>query len=184
MEIRITTKQILKILHILSWIIFIGLCIKAGGIIFNVIYVMLLNPAGAFSFWEGIDLSALYNFDKGYFLSITVQMSIVGILQCILFYLIIKMLHDKKLNLNNPFSRELKKLISNVSFLSLGIGIFSFWGLKNSMWIKSQEVSLPDIQNLGFGGADVWIFMGITLFVISQIFKRGIEIQDENELTI
>ena len=27
MEIRITTSQILKVLEILSWIIFIGLCI-------------------------------------------------------------------------------------------------------------------------------------------------------------
>jgi hypothetical protein len=33
-------------------------------------------------------------------------------------------------------------------------------------------------------GADVWLFMGVTLFVIAQIFRRGIEIQTENELTV
>ena len=43
---------------------------------------------------------------------------------------------------------------------------------------------MPDIQYLKFGGADVWLFMGIILLVIAQIFKRGVEIQSENELTI
>jgi hypothetical protein len=43
---------------------------------------------------------------------------------------------------------------------------------------------MPDIQYLQLGGADVWLFMGITLLVIAQIFRRGIEIQTENELTV
>lgn len=43
---------------------------------------------------------------------------------------------------------------------------------------------MPDVQYLGLGGADVWLFMGVSLFVIAQIFKRGIEIQSENELTV
>jgi len=43
---------------------------------------------------------------------------------------------------------------------------------------------MPDVQYLRLGGADVWLFMGVTLFVIAQIFKRGIEIQTENELTV
>jgi len=43
---------------------------------------------------------------------------------------------------------------------------------------------MPDTQHLHLGGADVWLFMGVILFVIAQIFKRGIEIQRENELTV
>ena len=43
---------------------------------------------------------------------------------------------------------------------------------------------MPGIQYLGLGGADVWLFMCVTLYVIAQIFKRGIEIQSENELTV
>jgi hypothetical protein len=43
---------------------------------------------------------------------------------------------------------------------------------------------MPDAESLHFGGADVWLFMGVTLFVIAQIFKRGIEIQAENDLTV
>ena len=35
MEIKISTKQILKILYVISWIIFVGVCIDAGGFISN-----------------------------------------------------------------------------------------------------------------------------------------------------
>lgn len=41
---------------------------------------------------------------------------------------------------------------------------------------------MPDLHYLRLGGADVWLFMGITLLVIAQIFKKGIEIQ--NDLTV
>jgi hypothetical protein len=37
---------------------------------------------------------------------------------------------------------------------------------------------------LDFAGGDIWIFMGITLLVIAQILKRGLEIQEENDLIL
>ena len=57
MEIKITTQQILKVLQILSWIIFIGLCIEAGGITVNTFITLFINPAGVENFWEGNELS-------------------------------------------------------------------------------------------------------------------------------
>lgn len=184
MEIKISTQQILKILLILSWIIFIGVCIEAGGIIFASIFSHFVNPSTAKHFWKVIDLSNLYDRDAGYFFVVTILMSIVAVMKALIFYLIVKILHDKKLNLSEPFSKELRSLIINVSYLSLGIGLFSYWGIHYSEWLVNQNVKMPDIQHLGFGGADVWLFMSVILFVIAQIFKRGIELQEENELTI
>lgn len=43
---------------------------------------------------------------------------------------------------------------------------------------------MPAIHSLNLEGADIWLFMGVALLVISQIFKRGVEIQDEHELTV
>ena len=43
---------------------------------------------------------------------------------------------------------------------------------------------MPEVQYLRLGGADVWLFMGVILFVLAQMFKRGIEIQSENDLTV
>jgi hypothetical protein len=183
MKIKISTTQILKILYVLSWIIFIGVCIEAGGFIVNAFFA-LANPGIVKHLWQQVDLSSLYAYDHGYFFVVTFFMSIVAIMRALLFYLIIKILHGKKLNISQPFNNETGKFIFSLAYLSLGIGLFSFWGVKYSEWLANQGVKMPDIQYLRLGGADVWLFMSVTLFVIAQIFKRGIEIQTENELTI
>jgi hypothetical protein len=181
------TKQstiFLKVLYVVSWIIFIGLCIEAGVIIFNAIFTLVIKPESANIYWQEIDLSGLHAFDAGYFLTETVLMSIVAVMQAILFYLIVKILHDKKLNLAQPFNKEIERFIGNMAYLSIGIGIFCYWGANYTKWLISKGIAMPDLQTLRLGGADVWLFMGITLLVIAQVFKRGVEIQKENDLTI
>ena len=181
---EITTKKMLQILYVLSWVIFVGVCIEAGGFIVNAFFTLLLTPAGARHFWQQVDLTALYKYDPGYFFMITFIMSIVAVLRGWLFYLIIKILHNKKLDMAQPFNQAVGKFIFNVSYVSFFIGLFSGWGSAYAEWLVKQGVKMPDIQYLRLGGADVWLFMGVTLFIIAQIFKRGIEIQTENELTI
>ncbi len=59
MEIRITNNQILKILLIVSWIIFLGVCIEAGSFLFNILYTMIINPGNS----SYLNLSELYAYD-------------------------------------------------------------------------------------------------------------------------
>ena len=185
MEIKITTNQILKVLQILSWIIFIGLCIEAGGIAVNTIITLFINPAGVENFWEGADyLSSLYKFDHGYFFVITLTMTIVAVLKAILFYLIVQLFTEKKLRISQPFSSELSRFMINQAYLALGIGLFSHSGSEYSAWLTKQGVKSADLQSLHMEGGDVWLFMAVILFVIVQIVKKGIEIQNENDLTI
>lgn len=185
MEIKITTHQTLKVLKILSWIIFIGLCIEAGGILVNTIITLFINPLGVKNFWKGADyLSSLYTFDHGHFFVITLTMIIVAVLKAIMFYLIVKLFVDKKLNITQPFSLELRRFILNLAYLAVGIGLFSNSGSEYSLWLTKQGRATADLQSLGIAGADVWLFLAVILFVIVQIVKRGIEIQNENDLTI
>jgi uncharacterized membrane protein len=44
--------------------------------------------------------------------------------------------------------------------------------------------SFPSIRNIQFEGADVWLFMGVILTIFALIFKKGIELQSENDLTV
>ncbi len=178
------TKLILKILYVLSWIIFVGACIEAGGFIFNGVFTMLYNPVGAKHFWKEIDLSTLYYYDHGYFFIETMLMSFVALLKACIFYLIIKMLHGKKLSISHPFNKEGERFIFKIAYLALLTGLFCIGGVKFAAWFVIQGVKMPDVQYLRLGGGDVWLFMAVVLFVIGQIFKRGIEIQTENELTV
>lgn len=178
------TTQVLKVLYVLSWIIFIGVCIEAGGSIFSAFYTLVINSFNARTFWVGNDLSGLYEYGREYFFTETMLISITAVLKACIFYLIIKILHDKKLNMSQPFNTEVGRFIFRTSFLALLIGLFTWVGVQYTEWLIQQGVKMPEIHYLRLGGADVWLFMGVILFVIAQIFKRGIEIQTENELTV
>ena len=180
MEIKITTKQILMVLHILSWIIFIGLCIEAGSYISNGIFTLTVHPQNA----GYLELLHLYEFDAGRYVQELILLTIIAVIKAVMFYQIVKILYNKKLNVLQPFNSEMGRFIFNLSYLAIGIGLFSYWTVNFNKWLVNQNVKMPNIENLHIGGADVWIFMGIVLLVIAQIFKRGIEIQSENELTI
>lgn len=183
MEIKIGTTQILKLLHILSWIIFLGLCIEAGGLIFNTVYAMY-KPVVAGHFWNGLDLSALYTSDKGHFLTQTALMSIIAVMKALIFFLIIKLFYDKKFSFSRPFNPAIKRMVFNTAYLCLGAGLFSKWSANYAAWIQEKGIPLPDVEALQSGGADVWLFMAVVLMVIGQVFKKGIELQTENDLTV
>jgi hypothetical protein len=179
-----STKLILQILHVVAWIIFIGVCIEAGGSIFSAFYTLVINPVNAATFWVGNDLSALYKYDPGHFFAETLLISIASVLKAIMFYLVIKILLNKKFTISQPFNNEVRLFIIKISWLAFGIALFTWRGVKYTEWLVSQGVKMPDTQNLRLGGADVWLLMGVILVVIAQIFRRGIEIQTENELTV
>jgi len=181
---KISTKQMLAILLGISWVIFVGVCIEAGGFICNAFFTLVLNPVGARHFWQEVNLSNLYWYNHGCFFAETLLICIVAVMRAYLFYLIIKILHNKKLDMLQPFNPEVERFILNISRVSLLIGLVSWIGATYTFWLVKQGVAIPDLQHLRLAGADVWLFMGVTLFVIGQIFKRGVEIQTENDLTI
>lgn len=185
MEIRITTEQVLKVLNVISWILFFGLAVEAGAIAVNTFFAAFINPDQAKNFWDGSAyLIKLSEFDRGHFFVLTITMTIVAVLKAILFYLILKLLTEKKLDMSKPFSKELRRFILNISYLSIGIGLFASSGANFTTWLSKQGLEMADIAALNLGGGDVWLFMAVVLIVIVQIIKRGIEIQTENDLTI
>jgi len=183
MEIKPGTRQLLNLLNIISWIIFIGLCIDAGGYIFNTFYA-LSKPVAAQHFWKGVNLSALYSTDKGHFITQGILISITALMKAGIFYLIIYLFYDKKFNISRPFSASVSRLIFNISYLCFGAAVFSFWGMKYAAWIEAKNIVMPDIHKIGLGGSDIWLFMAIVLLVIGQVFKKGTELQTENDLTV
>jgi hypothetical protein len=183
MEIKITIRQTLNILLVLSWIIFTGLCVEAGGFIVNAVFA-IANPAIVSRLWRQVDLSELFKYDQGHFFVLTLTMGIVAVMKALLFFLIIKTLHNKDLNMAQPFNKKVQRFVFSLSYLALLIGVFSWCGAEYAMRLATQGIGMPDTMHLRLGGADVWLFMAVILFIIAQIFKRGIEIQSENELTI
>lgn len=181
---NISSKLILNILHIIAWIIFVGVSINAGGFVSNTIYTLTVNSNLAGHFWGNLNLSNLYQSETAYFITVTTIMSITSTIKAIMFFLIVKLLYDKKLNLVQPFNAEVGRFIFLLFYLTLAIGFFCKYGSDYTKWLTEKGILVPSLEELQLGGADVWFFMSIILFIIAHIFKRGIEIQAENELTI
>lgn len=180
---KLQTSFALKALYIITWIIFVGVSIEAGGFIVYLIF-SLAKPEVVPHLWKEADLSGLLQFDRGQFV---VQMSIiiiVAIARATLFYMLIKLLHDKKFDAKQPFNIHVVSFIQLSSYLTFVIGFFSGYGKQRTAWMIENGVKMPDLEQMRLGGADVWVFMGVVLLIIAQIFKRGIEIQTENELTV
>jgi hypothetical protein len=182
---KFTTKNMLRILHLLAWILFVGLCIDAGGFVVGAFFT-LVNPTLVKNLWmwQVVDLADLYQYNLQHFLAVTLLMSSTSILKAWLFYLIVRILYNKKLNSPQPFSPKLERFLFQISYLSLLTGLCCWAGSEYAEYLRLQGVTLPDIRYLHLGGGDVWLFMGVTLLVIAQLFKRGVEIQSENELTV
>jgi hypothetical protein len=180
MELKINAALLFKLLHLISWIVFIGLCIEAGSYIFNAIFTIAVNPINA----SYLNLSALHDQDAGNYIVIIAFMTIVAILKALLFYLLVKLFYEKKIVLHQPFTSALVQFISNSASVTLGIGLVAYSAKNYILWLINQGIKMPNLETLGIAGADVWLFMGIVLLAITQFFKKGKEIQDENELTI
>ncbi|UYQ94422.1 DUF2975 domain-containing protein [Chitinophaga horti] len=183
MEIKITFRHMLIILLVLSWIIFIGLSIEAGSFITHAIF-SLANPSVVPHLWQQEDILPLLEHDPGNYFVVHLILSIVACLKATLFYMIIFTLQRKDLDLTQPFSERLRRFILSLSYITVAIAAFSHYGAKYTGWLITKGIALPHLQYARFSGADIWLFMAVVLFIIAQIFKRGIEIQTENELTI
>lgn len=183
MEIKISTQWILRTLLFVSWFIFVGLCIEAGAFLTNAVFA-IVKPSSVAILWQQADLSDLFRHDVGFFAVIVLCSAIVAGHKACMFYLIIKALLKRNISMVQPFSIEAKRLVLNLSYLTFAIGLFSTMGSKYVHWLIGQGIKMPDTESLHLDSGDVWIFMAITLLVIGQIFRRGIEIQAENDLTI
>lgn len=179
---KMKTKKILEILNIVSWTLFILLCIQAGVFLFNIIFTLFINPVDSKYFQRGeIDFSNLYAFSTWSFLTVALIMALVAAIKAYMFYLVI--LIFKTLDIVRPFSSEVGRLILKIAYVALFICALSWLGTQYSEWLLKQRVKLPLMYKY-FGGADVFLMMGAMLFIVAQVFKRGTEMQTENDLTV
>ena len=171
---------VLKGLHIASWIIFIGLCIEAGALLFNFIFT-LFQPLATRNVYNGLDLSVLYEKEFPHFVGIMSCIVILAFMKSYLFYLVVKLF--TQLNIVAPFSVEIAKIIEKISYEAFSIAILSIITKQYAKRLIQKGYELSDTSAY-WNATAAFLMMAAIVYVISQIFKRGIELQQENDLTI
>ena len=175
-----TTTNGLKVLHVVAWVLFIGLCIKGGAILVSFFVSMFVNPAGASNLYNGLNLSALMQYDKGHYQSVVITLFFLTAAKAYVFYLVIKIF--MKINLVEPFGEEVGKLINSIAYTTLSIGLLSVVGSSYAKWLN-KHADGDVVQGL-FGESAEFLLLGAVIYMIASVFQRGIELQKENSLTI
>jgi len=171
---------VFKALHIVAWIIFVGLCIETGGLIVNFIF-SLYKPEVVQNLYQKLDLSQMYNLNKWVFFSIYSFILFISILKAFLFYVVIRLL--SKLDLTSPFNSYVAGQVKILSYYTLSIGLISYIARQTAQGIQHYGFEI-DALNQFWADSQAWILMAAVIYVIATIFSRGVELQNENDLTV
>lgn len=175
------SNVVLKILKVLTWAGFIGLCVKAGSLMISYWVSMFRNPIGAKNLFMGLDLSQLKLHSNTEYSILVLCIISIFILQALMFFVLLQIF--KNINLVSPFHETIGKLILKMSLLSFAIGLLSKLTIKFTDSYQSQGMNFLNlIEHIGLG--DAFLFFAGILFFISVLYKKGIELQNENDLTI
>ena len=171
------TSVILITMKVIIWVVFIGLCIKAGTVIFSGIISLVVNPAASNIPYFGLNLTGLQELSSVHYVILWGIITAIMVLKAGIFYKLIKLFSN--LDINQPFNQNASDIITSISYLTVTIGVLSAIGSGYGQYLSELFVTV----NYGWGTAE-YLFMAGVIFVIAQVFKRGIELQSDNELTI
>lgn len=170
------TNQILEVLKVIAWIIFIGQCVSIGLIIFAIFTSLFMNSLIA-TLNRDFDFTSLLAFSKLHYIVMTCLVISIAAMKAYLFYQVIQII--TKLDINHPFSEFTEKLIGKMAGVAFQIGITGIIAKLYAQWLMKQS----ELFKFDGNTAEFLILAGI-LYVVAVIFRKGIELQSENELTI
>ncbi len=171
---------VFKALLIIAWLIFVGLSIEAGGLIVNFI-VSVVNPGAVHKLYNKLDLSKLYQQSQWVFFGMYGFILFIAVLKAILFYNLIMLLH--KLDLAKPFNDFVTQKILRISYYTFSIGIISLIARQTVKDLSKSGYALEMLQSF-WVDSQAYILMAAVIYVIAQIFKRGVALQTEHDLTV
>lgn len=178
---KTNTKTILSVLEVLAWIAFIGLCIKTGSLLFTALMSLFWNPQAANDLYLGLDLSELYAHSQWKYISVLSLIVFLSGLKAWFFFLVTRIFST--FNLEHPFNESVSDILVKISSTALGIGVLTILANQYIKSLAKNGIELPSLHDY-LGGAEEFLFMAGIIFIIAQVFKRGLELQSENELTI
>lgn len=175
-----TKNLVFTVVKIVAWLIFVGLCIETGGLIVN-FFFSLFKPEFVGNLYQKLDLTQMYKESKMAFFGVYSFILFISILKVWLFYTVIKLVH--KMDLNKPFNSFVSKQISQISYFTISIGLLSHIA-REIVKTLLHHGFVPENLNQFWVDSQAFILMGAVIYIIAVIFKKGIELQNENDLTI
>jgi hypothetical protein len=175
-----TNNFVFIVVKIVAWMIFVGLCIEAGALIVNFV-ISLFKPDIVKNLYQKLDLSDMYEKSSIAYFCMYSFILCISILKAVLFYVVSMLV--TKIDLSRPFNNFVSNQIFQISYYTFSIGLLSFIAQESGKRLIRYEI---DSNNLNpfWEGSQGFILMAGVIYLIAIIFKKGLEIQDENDLTV
>ena len=171
---------VFKGLHIIAWVIFVGLCIEAGGLIVNFVF-SIYKPEFVQNLYQKLDLSDMYTRSKWAFFGMYSFILVIALMKSYLFYVVIRL--TSNLNLSKPFNSLVSEQITQISYFTLSIGLLSYLARQTAKNLLHRGYEIDQLNQF-WADSQAFILMAAVVYVIATIFKKGLEIQNENDLTV
>ncbi len=175
-----TNNLIFKGVQIASWIIFIGLSIEAGTLILNFIFSLTM-PEYLGELYKQLDLSEMYQQSKWAFFGMYSFVLSIAILKAHLFYIVVNLM--RKIDLKHPFNAFVSNQITKIAYYTVSIGVLSHIARQSAKNMQKFGYHI-DTLNQFWVDSQAFILMAAVIYLIAVIFKKGVEIQQENDLTV
>ena len=167
-------------LIIVAWLIFVGLGIEAGGLIVN-FFFSLYKPEFVQNLYQKLDLSEMYERSKRAFFSMYSFILVISIMKAVLFYVVSMLV--SQIDLSKPFNSYVSRQISKISYYTLSIGLLSYIARESARYLQHDGYVIGTLNQF-WADSQAFILMAAVIYVIATIFKKGVEIQNENDLTV
>lgn len=171
---------IFKFLQVIAWVIFVGLCIEAGGLLVN-FFFSLYRPELLPNLYQKLDLTEMYESSSTAFFSMYGFALVIAILKTVMFYIIVRLMH--KLDLSRPFSPYVAKQISRVGTYTFSIGLLSYIARQTANNLQHRNIATGSLAQF-WEDSEAYFLMAAVIYIIAIIFKTGVDIQNENDLTV
>lgn len=173
------TQTILNVSKILAFMGFVGYSIICCSQLTTLVS-SFINPDWAKRTYEvDLNLFSIRDHSIPYYVYAMCLTILASAFKVFVWYIIFDLL--LKLKLETPFSMEVEKKLEKIAYLLLGVWLMSgfFWNIYIYYLSADTGIKLPANNS-----SDEYLFMAGIIYIISQVFKRGIEIQEENQLTV
>lgn len=173
-----TNSTILDIMNVLFWMAFVGLSINAAAMLISFGVTLFSGIDAAKNLYmTDSNLFALYEQNKLHYIQIVSLMVVLMILKAHIAYLVVQIFYT--FNFNRPFTAKVTKLVSAISDTAVAAGILAIIGEQYCERLTNRGATIP----VDWSAGEILFFAGV-LYIIAQVFKRGTELQVENDLTV
>jgi hypothetical protein len=178
------TEKILNSLRFVSRLAFVAAVVVAIVQVGALVVAILLPDASISLGGTGLKLADLYQMHPAHYFLLACLVVVAAGLQVGVWAKLKNML--SLINLQHPFSGKIALMLQQVGLLLFGIWAMELLSQVYYYYLKVSigKVPLGLWVSFDFEWDFTYLFNAGIVFIISQVFKRGIELQQESELTV